>query len=350
MRLINLILSAMFIATIMPVALSQESYLSPTMGQLYPTDWLEGGYPRSFDRSMLMDPGIAGMVRWLDSPVPSFSWYSSDASFYRQMLPASTFSPFSEYYATAAVPIEGEIISYPARFDISQATPSNVYYGAGQGLPYSQYLSIVPSRTNDLWIRGTRNWTQYLVSPVGMTLELVANVPAGGMGSFYETVQTETTSQRSKTYQFHAGYNTMKFNANQLGRHILYFIVDNQPSNVVIVDVFAQAPRVPSSIYPRPSLVDSQQYLSPSQMPAAPAPAPAPSSGDVPVTIVYPSPGNFEVYVDGAYVGTGTNGDFTFQTRGGMSHVISIWDGFWMYQKSIYFESGVPKVINVEAI
>lgn len=345
MKLMKLILVAMLIAMMMPVALSQGSYLSPYIGQMYPTDWLEGGYVSSFDRSTMMDPGVAGMVRWLDAPVPSFSWYSSDVSFYRQMLPASTFSPFSEYYATAAVPIEGEIISYPARFDIAQSTPSNVYYGAGQGLPYSQYLSIVPSKTNDLWIRGTRNWTQYLVSPVGMTLELVANVPAGGMGSFYETVQTETTSQRSKTYQFNAGYNTMKFNANQLGRHILYFIVGNQPSNIVIVDVFAQAPQLPSSIYPLPNLVDSQQYLSPSQMPAT-----APSSGDVPVTIIYPNPGNFEVYVDGAYVGTGTNGDFTFKARGGMSHVISIWDGLWMYQKSIYFESGLPKVINVEAI
>jgi hypothetical protein len=345
MKLMKLILVAMLIVMMMPVALSQGSYLSPYIGQMYPTDWLEGGYVSSFDRSMLMDPGIAGMVRWLDSPVPSFSWYSSDVSFYRQMLPASTFSPFSEYYATAAVPIEGEIVSYPVRFDITQATPSYVYYGAGQGLPYSQYLSIVPSKTNDLWIRGTRNWTQYLVSPVGMTLELVANVPVGGMGSFYETVQTETSSQRSKTYQFNAGYNTMKFNTNQLGRHILYFVVGNQPSNVVIVDVFAQAPQAQPFTYPVTDSANAQQYLSPSQKPA-----PAPSSGDVPVTIIYPNPGNFEVYVDGAYAGTGTNGDFTFKARGGMSHVISIWDGFWMYQKSIYFESGLAKVINVEAI
>jgi hypothetical protein len=34
----------------------------------------------------------------------------------------------------------------------------------------------------------------------------------------------------------------MDFNAGQVGRHTLYFVVDNQPSNVVVVDVFAQAP------------------------------------------------------------------------------------------------------------
>lgn len=304
-------------------------------------DWLEGGYVSGFDRSMMMDPGIAGMVHWLDAPVTYFPWYSSDISFYKQIVPASTFSPFTEYYATIGVPIEGEIISNPVGFDISQATPSNVYYGAGQGLPFAQYLSIMPSKTNDLWIRGTENWTQYLVSPVGMPLELVANVPSGGMGGFYETIQTETTSLKSKMYRFNQGYNTMNFRADQVGRHMLYFVVNNQPSNVIIVDVFAQAPQAQSSIYP----VSTQQYASASQMPIT-----APSSGDTPVTISYSNPGNFQVYVDGAFAGAGAGGNFTFKVKGGMPHVISIWDGLWMYQQNIYFESGLPKIIYVEAV
>jgi len=53
---------------------SGGDYLSPSMGQMYPTEWLEGGYVRSFDRSMLMDPGIAGMVWWLDQPVSNLPW------------------------------------------------------------------------------------------------------------------------------------------------------------------------------------------------------------------------------------------------------------------------------------
>ncbi len=32
----------------------------------YGQDYLQGGYVRSHDRSM-MDPGIAGMLRWLDA-------------------------------------------------------------------------------------------------------------------------------------------------------------------------------------------------------------------------------------------------------------------------------------------
>ena len=97
------------------------------------------------------------------------------------------------------------------------------------------------SRTNDLWISGQTNWTQYAVSPVGASLQLVANVPTGGMGGFYEVVQTNTVSTEYKTYQFNPGYSTMNYRADQMGRHMLYFVVNNQPSNVVIVDVFSQA-------------------------------------------------------------------------------------------------------------
>jgi hypothetical protein len=72
-------------------------------------------------------------------------------------------------------------------------------------------------------------------------LQLVANVPVGGPAGFYEMIQASTTSSKYNTYQFNTGYNTMNFYADQVGRHTLYFVVNNQPSNVVVVDVFAQA-------------------------------------------------------------------------------------------------------------
>jgi len=141
----KMILVAMLIATMMPVALSIGDYLSPNMAQKYPQDWLEGGYVRSHDRSM-MDPGIAGMLQWLDAPVSSFPWYSADLTFYKQTVPDSTFSPYTEYYTTTSTPVVGGIISNPTRFDITQKTPSSVYYGAGVGLPYSQYAPLCHPR------------------------------------------------------------------------------------------------------------------------------------------------------------------------------------------------------------
>lgn len=206
-------------------------------------DWIspnmDSGYVR--DRSMT-DPGIAGMLQWLDTPVPNFPWYTTDAgAFYSEAAPETTFSPFTQYYLTSGTPVEGGIISNPATFDITNKAPSTVYYGAGVGLPYSQYAATVTSKTNDLWIQGATNWTQYVVSPAGTWLQLVAYAPVAGPAGFYETTQTDATSSEYKTYQFNQGYNSMNFHADQVGRHMLYFVVNSQPSNIVIVDVFPQA-------------------------------------------------------------------------------------------------------------
>ena len=207
---------------------SSGDYISPNMGQVA--------------NSNNPDTGLASMMQWLDQPVPNYPWYSSGGSFYSQSYSDTTFSPFREYYTSSGTPVVGGIISNPTKFDIAQKTPSRIYYGTGQGLPYSQYTSTVPSKTNDLWIQGATNWTQYVVSPVGTWLQLVANAPVGGPAGFYEMIQTDTTSSKYNTYQFNPGYNTMNFYADKVGRHTLYFVVNNQPSNVVVVDVFAQAP------------------------------------------------------------------------------------------------------------
>ena len=197
------------------------------------------------------DPGLAGMLQWLDTPVTNFPWYTTGGSFYSQPYSDTTFSPYREYYTTSGTPVVGGIVSNPAKFDIAEKTPSSVYYGAGVGLPYSQYASIAPSKTNDLWIQGATNWTQYVVSPVGTWLQLIANAPVGGPAGFYEIVQTDTSTVKYNIYQFNPGYNTMNFQAGQVGRHMLYFVVNNQPSNVVIVDVFAQAAgNAAAGIYP----------------------------------------------------------------------------------------------------
>jgi len=209
---------------------SSGDYLSPNMGQV-----TSGPNP---------DAGLASMENWLNQPDNYFPWYISGGSrsFYSQGVPDTTFSPFRGYYTTSGTPIVGGIISNPTKFDIAQKTPSKIYYGTGQALPYSQYVSTVPSKTNDLWIQGATSWSQYVVSPVGTWLQLVANAPVAGTAGFYEVVQTDTTTQKYSTYQFNQGYNTMNFNADQVGRHMLYFVVNNQPSNVVIVDVLAKAP------------------------------------------------------------------------------------------------------------
>ncbi|HPT18702.1 MAG TPA: hypothetical protein PLJ25_01460 [Methanothrix sp.] len=230
--------------------------LSLAAGVAAGEDYLEGGYVSSYDRYG-MDPGIAGMVKWLDMPVYSFPWYSSDTSFYRQAVPGSIFTPYREYYtettgaagtsgvaaspsaASASSPAAataGQVVSNPVSYNINN-TPYGVYYGNGQGLPYSQYKSA-SNRGNELWIQGATNWTEYAVIPVGAMLQLIAGVPAGGSGGFYETLQTDSVSTEYRTAALNSGYNTMNFQADRIGRYMLYFVVGSQPSNVIVVDVF----------------------------------------------------------------------------------------------------------------
>jgi hypothetical protein len=191
-------------------------------------DYLEGGYVTSADRSASMDPGIAGMVKWLDLPVPG-----------------STFIPYREYYTTAIVPftsVVSDTVSSPVQYDISGRAPAGVYYRNGLWLPYTTYAASQLTRSNDLWISGQNNWTQYAAIPLGSSLQLLAAVPSGGMGSFFKLIQTNAVSCDYRTVQFNPGYSSMNFIAGQTGRHMFYYMVNNQASNLVVVDVFSQAP------------------------------------------------------------------------------------------------------------
>lgn len=189
-------------------------------------DWLSPWPGRVQVNGVEADPGLAGMIQWLRQPVPRYPWYTTDDPlFYRQPVPEIAYSNFTRYYVTLGTP----------EF---QDPPSVVYFASGAGLPYSQYRSTIPSETNTLWIQGGTDWTQYVACPLGTMLNLIAYTPVEAPAGIYETIQTETTGLTYRVFQLEAGYNILNFHAEQIGRHMLYFVVDNQPSNVVIIDVF----------------------------------------------------------------------------------------------------------------
>jgi predicted lipoprotein with Yx(FWY)xxD motif len=92
-------------------------------------------------------------------------------------------------------------------------------------------------------------------------------------------------------------------------------------------------------------------YTTPAAYPVVPTsqPVTTPVLGSVPVTIRYPGPGPFDVYLDGTYVGTGAGGSFSFSAPAG-THDVRVWDGNFDYEQSVLFQSGVSKIINVEAV
>ncbi len=338
-----------------------------------------------------------------DVDFPWFDWEFNESYNLGDM-----YSYYSEYYVSSTPVVTG-IISTPVKFEIAKRTPARVYLSSGYQIPYAQYATS-SMRGNELWIQGSPGrsqleWSQYVVCPSGTNLQLVAYVPAGGQADFFETIQTNSVNATSKRYSFYSGYNDMQFTANQIGRHILLFVVNNQPSNAVIVDVISQAPSSAQTSQPAgqtayagsmppanqqyggqyPSgpqyatattgqVTGSQAYsggysqtnqgtaasqsssFQYTQYTSAQASTPTailqPVSGDTPVTIQTSLKG-YDVWVDGVHIGKdGMAGDlldgiYKFRVVGGQAHTIRIFDGMNNYEKPMFFERGVSKVINV---
>jgi hypothetical protein len=105
-------------------------------------------------------------------------------------------------------------------------------------------------------------------------------------------------------------------------------------------------------VYPRPTTTyPVVQFPAPiyttTQLPAA-------TTGDSTATIVSQGMRGYQVFLDGSYIGTeGTGGDpldgkFSFRVAGGQNHDVRVFDGQFNYPKTIFFERGGTKIINVE--
>ncbi len=317
---------------------------------------------------------------------------------------SSASSFFSEFYISTSIPVISGFA--PVKFDVTHQMPSKIYFGSGQEIAYTQYQSaMASSRGNELWIQKGADWSQYAIVPAGTGMQFIAFTPAGGQADYYEITQTDSMNVTGKRMNFYSGYNSLNFMADKVGRHILMFVLNNQPSNSIIVDVISQAPpaqqtqsvqqagagaagQMPPSTNP-PAGYSTQnpvtggygqtagastqyqsagattQYQSASSSTQTLAYGSASTyppqtsqtgiaAGDTPVTIQTTMRG-YDVYLDGAMIGKdGANGDaldgvFRFNVVGGQTHTIRIFDGENNYEKPMYFDRGVSKVINVPA-
>lgn len=309
--------------------------------------------------------GIGGTGTELSVPWfgPQFENTSSASSF------------LSEFYINTSVPVIG---FNPVKIDVTHKMPSRIYLGSGRDVTYTQYQSaLAAARGNELWIQKGLDWSAYAIVPAGTGMQLIAFAPAGGQADYYEIVQTDALNITSKRVNFYAGYNSLNFMADKVGRHILLFVQSNQPSNSIIVDVISQAPPAsqvsaagqmpPSSNMPP---VSNQPYAAQTmtsglgqtttststsyQTYGTSYPPQMAVGGDTPVTIQTTMKG-YDVYVDGVMVGKeGSNGDaldgvFRFSVVGGMAHTIRIFDGVNNFEKTVNFPRGVAKIINVPA-
>jgi hypothetical protein len=206
--------------------------------------------------------------------------------------------------------------------------PSILYVGPQQkAVSYNQYQSYANfAGGNSLWIMGTNSWTQYAQVPQGAYLSLLAMAPSGGSGYFYE-IYPSGRLERSY-YNFYPS-TRISFFADEVGQHVLLFVVNNQASNAVIIDV--------GGYYPGPA---------PGTVP------PGPSYGNAKVNIVSNSLKGYSVYVDDVYQFTEGDGGIpdgysSFTVPGNMNHKISIKKGGYYYSQSRYFQAGREYTLRI---
>jgi hypothetical protein len=287
---------------------------------------------------------------------------------------SSAYSFLSEFYINTSIPVVGGFT--PVKFDVTHKTPSRIYFGSGRDVTYTQYKSFASSAEgNELWIQKGPDWSQYAIVPEGTALQLIAFSSAGGQADYFDTLQTDSASVTSKRVSFYSGYNSMSFVADKSGRHILLFVLNNQPSNAIVIDVISEAPPAvqnavqTTTITPSTTTLPTTNYGGQTTTTGSVGgtsvgstsyqtygttypPLASAIAGDTPVTIQTSMKG-YDIYVDGVQVGKeGFNGDaldgiFRFMVVGGQTHNIRIYDGVNNYEKPVYFEKGVAKVINV---
>ncbi len=228
---------------------------------------------------------------------------------------------YSQYFrSTAHVP--SNPITAPEEFNLQGQEPSMLYFGSAQkAIPYSQYQTYaLTTGLNSLWIQGTSSWTQYAMVPLGSSLSLIGTSSAGGYGYLYEVYPDGTLKMNS--YYFYP-YNQIGFYADQEGQHLLFFNINGQPSNIIVVDVTQYQPPSPPPIYNYATVTVSSSWLR-----------------------------GYDVFVDGSYQETeGTTGEVpgqvTVNVAGDQYHTIAVSGNGYSFQDYKYFNAGWAYTLNV---
>ncbi len=228
---------------------------------------------------------------------------------------------FSQYFrSTSNAP--SNPITAPAKFNLQGQEPSMLYFGSSQkAIPYSQYQTYaLTTGSNSLWIQGTSSWTQYAMVPLGSSLSLIGTSSTGGYGYLYEVYPDGTLKMNS--YYFYP-YNQIGFYADREGQHLLFFNINGQPSNIIVIDVAQYQPPSPPPIYNYATVTVSSSWLR-----------------------------GYDVFVDGSYQATeGTTGEIpgqvTINVDGNQYHTIAVNGNGYSFSDYKYFNAGWAYTLNV---
>ncbi len=228
---------------------------------------------------------------------------------------------FTQFYTSEPQPAVTEQLVVE-QYEVSGREPGEVYFGGPQqqAVSYSEYEALAAtSEPNALWIQGRDAWVRYVQVPRGSRLTLLALTQTSGTGTFYQVFPSGGLDQNSF---FLYPFSAVDFYADDVGQHLIFFVKDNVPSNVVIIDVQPFAP---------PSV---------------------PLYGRSRINIISSILRGYDVYVDDIYqftegAGSIPDGLSSFTVSGNRVHKITIRSGGLTYSSSRYFASGQTYNINL---
>lgn len=147
---------------------------------------------------------------------------------------------YTQYYHFRAAVQDGQV-SRVEEYVVSGGRPSYLYMGAGhKKIPYSDFSYYYPyGQGNYLWIKGEDSWTDYAEVPKGSSVDLMAISPFGGNAYLYDV---DSSGKATVSIITISPYSRIRYDANTVGKHNLYFVINNWPSNSVVVDVQAVSP------------------------------------------------------------------------------------------------------------
>jgi plastocyanin len=228
---------------------------------------------------------------------------------------------FSQYYRIEPQPAAPEQLVVE-EYEVTGREPEQVYFGGPQqqAVSYSEYEALATTaEPNALWIQGRDAWVRYVQVPRGSRLTLLALTQTSGPGTFYQIFPSGRLDRNSF---FLYPFSAVDFYADNVGQHLIFFVKDNVPSNVVVIDVQPFAP------------------------PAVPL------YGRSRVNIISDFLTGYDVYVDDVYqftegAGGIPDGRSSFTVPGNRIHKITIRSDGLTYSSSRYFTSGQTYNINL---
>lgn len=113
--------------------------------------------------------------------------------------------------------------------------PNSVYFN-NKLMTYGVFTDEFPGILPALWTNIALGWTQYAVCVKGTWMKVALFTPSSGSLDFYE-IKPDGIIAPLRLKSSSSGYYYIWYEADRLGRHIIFFNINGKVSNAIAIDV-----------------------------------------------------------------------------------------------------------------